>query len=182
MVSMVVMMALRTMANETQAFRTKAALEEEGSSSSKYNRLLNGFYMCKHGPKGRSTKIGCKQGLATVLFSTTNQPSNQPFLIHPSKTYTNGIRLRVGTSVVVVLVLAYFAQFLRDLDHGPLEVDIDLMHRSPRLRLVRPVDRGAHPSWSGRLRCILLLLLLRMMMRIAGTGLNVCFVELNLIH
>ena len=46
MVSMVVIMALRTMANETQAFRAKAALEEEGSSSSKYKRLLNGFYMC----------------------------------------------------------------------------------------------------------------------------------------
>lgn len=181
MVSMVVIMALRTMANETQAFSTKAALEEEGSSSSKYNRRLNGFYMCKM--DGRCTKIGCKQSLATVLFSTTNNAISS--ISTPTKkppcniTYTNGIRLRVGASVVIVLVLAKFAQFLRDLDHGPFEVDIDLMHRSPR-QLVRPIGRGAHSARSGRLS-ILLVLLLRMM-RITGTGMNFCLVELNLIH
>jgi hypothetical protein len=43
MVSIVVITALRTIANETQTFRANAALLEEGSSSNRKSFLFSGF-------------------------------------------------------------------------------------------------------------------------------------------
>lgn len=67
-VSMVVITALNTIANDTQTFRAKAALLEDGSSNNKNNRRLRGFY--KSEPEKKEVTHCCtKTMLAWCLDS-----------------------------------------------------------------------------------------------------------------